>query len=131
MKCVFLYIYIYCFCYFADMVLKEDDIEFVVITRSAATNPLQFAPFNIIVDKYDPMAIIREKIVFKCHTSYDIAMDKLVNANLKIVAESYTAIFRPEHDDMEIDEFLGKHLMVGKKFKIVMPLNTEGVGGGT
>ena len=126
-------IYIYCFCYFADMVSddKEDDIEFVVITRSAATNPLQFAPFNIIVDKYDPMAIIREKIVFKCHTSYDIAMDKLVNANLKIVAESYTAIFRPEHDDMEIDEFLGKHQMVGKKFKIVMPLNLEGSGGGT
>ena len=113
------------------MVLKEDGIEFVVITRSAATNPLQFAPFNIIVDKYDPMEIIREKIVFKCHGPYDIPMDKLVNANLKIVAESYTAIFRPDHDDMEIDEFLGKHLMVGKKFKIVMPLNAEGVGGGT
>ena len=128
--CVFIY---NLFCYFADMVFKEDDIEFVVITRSAATNSKQFAPFNIIVDKYDPMAIIREKIALFCHSAYDLTEDKLANATLNIVdkSKSYTAILYPEHDDMEIDEFLGKHLMVGKKFKIVMPLNTEGVGGGT
>ena len=114
------------------MVLKEDDIEFIVLTRSAGTNPKKFAPFTITVDKYDTMAILREQIVVYCHSAHDINMDKIGNTTLKIVdGQKHSAVFPIGDDDIEIGNFMHNHDLLVAPFTIVMPLNTEGVGGGT
>ena len=117
-----------------DKQLDYDVIKFVVITRSASTNRNEFAPFTISMDMIDPMHTIREKIVLYCHSSYDIAedqLDKLFVAKLKIVdSNKRSMMFKQDDDNMKVEDFIEKHQLL-EPYQIVMPLNFEGVGGGT
>ena len=112
---------------------KSDDIHFIVITRSTATNPkdVKTQPFVVVVGKTDPMLNIREKIVIYCHSTHDIETDKMVDAKLKIVdVNKRTMLFTNEHDSTAVKKYLCEHGLKAP-YKIIMPLNFEGVGGGT
>ena len=77
------------------------------------------------------MLTIREKIVFFCHSTYDISTDKLESAKLKIVGcNKRSKVFKVEDDDTEVDDFI-KMNELSAPYQIIMPLNFEGVGGGT
>ena len=113
------------------MVANDDDIKFTVMTRSAGTNPKQFSPFEVIVDKYDTMTTLRERIAMYCHGSWDIATDKLAEASLSIVdGDKRKGAFKTDADEVEVGTFMEDHDFV-PPFTIIMPLNTHGVGGGT
>ena len=113
------------------MVANDDDIKFTVMTRSTITNSKQFTPFEVTVDRYDTMTTLRERVVMYCHGNYDIAMDKLGDMTLNIVdGDKRKGIFNTDADEMEVGVFLYDHNFV-PPFTLIMPLNTQGVGGGT
>ena len=108
----------------------EDDnnIKFMFLTRSSTANSQEFDPFPLYVKPLDEMKILREKAINYCHSATDIAMDKLASIRLNVKGGRVVP-FKKIDNDLLVKDFLDKYDLTPPLF-VIMPLNTEMVGGG-